>query len=320
MQKYEKKKAIESLCKKTVDFQSTPWYNEIQENTFSMFGKEMKRMDHTIQRVDPAILSVQGLGELPKDLLIPDSPLKTYCLLYAIGGSFEVLWEQNRVSVSESCAFLFLPGACYTVSSASKTLHLIDIRFKFFPQNTSITQKMMDAPAQAILFSDYEMLNTPTMLTLSPGSQRNLEDILWEYPKKPLFAQEICNLYLKATLLALIRDSVSSNESNLSEAAVKIMRYVHEHITESLQNDIAAKELSYHPNYINRVIKKATGMTFHKYVVDEKLHYAATLLLSTNDSITEIAYSLAFNTSSHFSNLFAEKYQCTPSEYRKRRF
>ena len=96
------------------------------------------------------------------------------------------------------------------------------------------------------------------------------------------------------------------------------MRYVHAHITENIQNDTIARELSYHPNYINRVIKKATGMTFHKYVVDEKLHYATSLLLSTNDSITDIAYSLSFNTSSHFSNLFAEKYHCTPSQYRKR--
>lgn len=277
-------------------------------------------MKITVQQITPSVLSAQGLQALPKDLQSTDTPRKNYCLLYAAGGSFEVLLEQRRILVSESSAFLFLPNQTYAIQADPKPLQLIDIRFTLSDKaaSDSSAPKVNNQTNGSISFSDYDTILSPLALTLAPQEKRALETILWELQKNFLFSQEIVDLYLKAVLLGLIRSAVEPSNPHSSDTAKRIMQYVHEHITEPLQNENAAKALSYHPNYINRVIKKATGMTFHKYVVDEKLSYAATLLLSTSSSITEIAYSLAFNTSSHFSNLFAEKYQCTPSQYRKR--
>ncbi len=287
-------------------------------------------MEFTVDKLNPSILSAQGLQNLPNDFCNPDFVPDSWCLLYAAGGSFEVLWDQKLFLVLENCAFLFSPGYAYTVQAPGKNLQLIDIRFEFYPADLRPTafepsdlpsvEALSEKSKKLLRFSDHEILDAPSLCTPSPQTKRLLEGILTEHRKQPLFSKEISDLYLKTVLLDLIRETIAPEDTGISDAATKIMRYVHMHITENLQNDVAARALSYHPNYINRVVKKATGMTFHKYVVDEKLHYAASLLLSTNDSITDIAYSLSFNTSSHFSNLFSEKYKCTPSQYRARHF
>ena len=269
-------------------------------------------MEWNLQQLEPSVLSAQGLQSLPKDLQSPEAPREHYRLLYTVGGSFEVQWEQKIFTVPENCAFLFLPNQLYFTQATQDTLQLIDIQFRL-SKKASQSRKPVD--------EDLELpLSTSTVFKPTAHIKRAIEAVLWEWQKSLLFSHEITDLYCKAILLGLLRTSVEEENALFSDTAEKIMQYVHEHITEGLQNEDAAKALSYHPNYINRVIKRATGMTFHKYVIDEKLTYATSLLLSTNNSITEIAYSLSFNTSSHFSNLFAEKYQCTPSQYRKRRF
>lgn len=280
-------------------------------------------MELTVQQITPNVLSAQGSKILPLDLQSPDSQIESYCLLYSAGGSFEVSWNAKSYVIPEGCAFLFFPKQSYFTKALTENLQLIDIRFDLSGSAAfgSAAQKALRHTEEALdilSISDHSATSAPLILKPSPQSKGALDAILWELQKGLLFSREIADLYLKAVLLGVIRTAIVPQIKNNSEATAKIMHYVSEHITENLQNDVAAKALSYHPNYINRVIKKATGKTFHKYVIDEKLHYAATLLLSTGDSITEIAYSLSFNTSSHFSNLFAEKYHCTPSQYRKK--
>lgn len=53
------------------------------------------------------------------------------------------------------------------------------------------------------------------------------------------------------------------------------------------------------------------------YLKEQKLLKAADLLMSTDLSISEICYEVGFSDSSHFSKLFKQKYQLTPSGFRR---
>ena len=50
-----------------------------------------------------------------------------------------------------------------------------------------------------------------------------------------------------------------------------------------------------------------------------RLQHAALDLVSTNDSITEIALRSGFSDSNYFKDAFKKKYGITPSAYRKTR-
>ena len=77
--------------------------------------------------------------------------------------------------------------------------------------------------------------------------------------------------------------------------------------------DIAA-ELHVSRDYLSQAFKKETGITLHRYIVDQKLEEAQHML-SQGKSLYEISYTLCFCNESHFIQLFKKKYHVTPAEY-----
>lgn len=69
-------------------------------------------------------------------------------------------------------------------------------------------------------------------------------------------------------------------------------------------------------NYLSDLLKKETGWNaqdmIHHYLIEE----AKNILLNTNNSVSEIAYSLGFEYPQYFSKLFKKKTGQTPIEYR----
>ncbi|MGA0555744.1 helix-turn-helix domain-containing protein [Larkinella sp. VNQ87] len=70
------------------------------------------------------------------------------------------------------------------------------------------------------------------------------------------------------------------------------------------------------PNYLSDLLKKETGMNaqdrIHYYLIEE----AKTLLLGTDKSVGELAFSLGFDYPQYFSRLFKSKTGVTPLEFR----
>jgi len=69
-------------------------------------------------------------------------------------------------------------------------------------------------------------------------------------------------------------------------------------------------------SYLSDLLKKETGMNaqdhIHYYLIEE----AKTVLLNSNNSVSEIAFSLGFEYPQYFSKLFKQKTGKTPIEYR----
>ena len=72
------------------------------------------------------------------------------------------------------------------------------------------------------------------------------------------------------------------------------------------------------PNYFGDLIKEITGRTAQEYIHDKITDRAKERLSATDDSIMDIATSLGFQTSQHFSRLFKKCAGLTPNEYRKK--
>ena len=83
-----------------------------------------------------------------------------------------------------------------------------------------------------------------------------------------------------------------------------ILAYIQLHISEPITRERLQEEFHFHPNYINRLIRRATGMSLHQYITEMRIHRAKELLTTSSLSIGEIAQSLCFYDSSHFSAVF----------------
>ncbi|MEO1625495.1 MAG: helix-turn-helix transcriptional regulator, partial [Bacteroidota bacterium] len=77
-----------------------------------------------------------------------------------------------------------------------------------------------------------------------------------------------------------------------------------------------AKQCHLSPNYLSDLLKKETGRTAKDHINDFLVEKAKNLLLSSNDSISGIAYTLGFNYPHYFSRLFKNKTGLTPQQYR----
>jgi YesN/AraC family two-component response regulator len=70
-------------------------------------------------------------------------------------------------------------------------------------------------------------------------------------------------------------------------------------------------------NYLSDLLKKETGRSAKDHVNDFIVNKAKNLLLSTGDSVSQIAYDLGFNYPHYFSRLFKSKTGLTPQKYRE---
>ena len=78
-----------------------------------------------------------------------------------------------------------------------------------------------------------------------------------------------------------------------------------------------AKDLGYSPYYLSRKFQQETGVSFHRYAMDEKIRYAKHLLVDTNLSIAQISDLINFCSQSYFGSLFRKEVGVSPKEYRQ---
>ena len=77
-----------------------------------------------------------------------------------------------------------------------------------------------------------------------------------------------------------------------------------------------ADKLCLSPNYFGDMLKKETGKTPQEYIQAKVIELAKERIANTEETVSEIAYSLGFQYPQHFCRLFKKRVGCTPSIYR----
>ncbi|MBO6536543.1 MAG: helix-turn-helix transcriptional regulator [Balneolaceae bacterium] len=77
-----------------------------------------------------------------------------------------------------------------------------------------------------------------------------------------------------------------------------------------------AHHLNVHTNHLNRALKEATGKTTSTLITERLLREAKTMLRNSTWNISEIAFSLGFKETTHFSNFFKKHLEQSPTEFR----
>jgi AraC family transcriptional regulator, transcriptional activator of pobA len=77
-----------------------------------------------------------------------------------------------------------------------------------------------------------------------------------------------------------------------------------------------ASGLNLSPNYLSDLLNKYTGKTTLEHIHLHLIDKAKSLLLSTEKSVSEIAYDLGFEHPSHFTKLFKSRTGTAPRDFR----
>jgi len=77
-----------------------------------------------------------------------------------------------------------------------------------------------------------------------------------------------------------------------------------------------AERLAVHVNHLNKVLKETSGKTTTDIIASRVAQEAKILLKQTNWNVSEIAYSLGFEETAHFSNFFKKQTAASPAAFR----
>lgn len=123
------------------------------------------------------------------------------------------------------------------------------------------------------------------------------------------------------SLLYLYRDkNTYSNHAdfdNITNKVYSITAYIHSHFTENISLESISREFFISSFYLSHQFKRITGFTLTDYVQLTRVRNAQTLLLSTENSIADIAFQSGFSSFSQFNRAFNKFMHQAPSAFRK---
>jgi len=136
--------------------------------------------------------------------------------------------------------------------------------------------------------------------------------------------QEYIDALSNALLLQICHQLTSSTVHDNVNTTSTRFHYVQESISfiqHNLSKAITAKEISahvgLHQSYFRYIFQQVTGFSLHQYVMQARLDLAKEQLINTPISIAEIASQTGFSSQSHMAKNFKDRFDVTPTMFRK---
>lgn len=98
-----------------------------------------------------------------------------------------------------------------------------------------------------------------------------------------------------------------------------ICSFIDDHCTEALSLEQVSKMMNFSKYHFSRLFKEFTGESFYRYVNIKRIQYAERLLVHQSTSVTDIALTCGYSTTSAFIRMFKQINGCTPRDFRERR-
>jgi len=98
----------------------------------------------------------------------------------------------------------------------------------------------------------------------------------------------------------------------------EVGRYLRQHLNEPVSIDDLADDIDISPSHLRHLFKQEMGVSLGHYIRRSKCIYAASLIDTTNRSMSQIAQACGFTTLSAFSRSFTREMGSSPAAYRQR--
>lgn len=198
------------------------------------------------------------------------------------------------------------------------TYHLSESeRIKLF--NIAFTRNNISEDILSIL------LKNPITLqgTLDEDTTMDLEHLftlLFKEFQRPSDNFNFIQRSLLESIITIALDHIpQDDESNIknSKTINNLLFHIEkEFLNPSLSLVNIADTLKITQNYLGKLIRDYTGLSFNQYVNQKRLKYAANLLKNDSITIQEASENSGFSSTSYFIKLFKSEYGMTPNEYK----
>jgi AraC-like DNA-binding protein/mannose-6-phosphate isomerase-like protein (cupin superfamily) len=138
--------------------------------------------------------------------------------------------------------------------------------------------------------------------------------------QKSPYTSCVCNM-IASTLITIYYDIFKDSSKIKAQKKSSFIRDIIIYINENYSKHISLKKLSeqFHISsyHISHEFKKIYGISPINYVIERRLSDAKWLLINTQDSLISIANKVGYENPNHFTNLFMERTNYSPLQYRE---
>lgn len=243
---------------------------------------------------------------------------------FVLSGNGKFITENGNYDLTENTLIYYPCGIKYNIkSSKTNPLNFITVNFDFTNTLCEISKTL--SPVKPCDFNPLNMRSTHLEVSEIFSKEFMIKNAL-VIKNDLLSLAEIFkqnkeySFYLGHALLRCVILKIAiqlSTPKKLNPTVDNAIDYIENNYHKQLSGKIIAKSLGYHPYYISALFKKHLGKTLSHYLLETKLNHALEMLLHTNKSILEIAYSCGFQNANHFSCKFKLIYGTSPTTWRK---
>lgn len=227
---------------------------------------------------------------------------------------FEIIWvkqgsgthqvDLNKIKIVKNSICGISPGQLHLIK---ETQDLKGVSISFSMDFVGLLEHNYDLIYNTGIFSSFSQ---SSIVHQCSGEEmiEVVDRMIKEFDNYFLLRTEILRGYLQIFLIYLARQnkntthqSVQLNHIRLVNKFLKLLD--ENYTTKKLVGDYA-NELCITPNYMNEIVKKATGIPASEHIKKRIILEAKRQALYTNASMKEIAFSLGFTDPSHFSKFF----------------
>lgn len=126
---------------------------------------------------------------------------------------------------------------------------------------------------------------------------------------------------VKAHALCLMSEAVTALATGLDDVSDPRVQRAKAIMTEDLSISVRSWQIAAHlgvsESWLKQLFVRDTGLTMADWLQQERIHRARELLVSTANSITDIAFEVGFSSSQYFATVFKDIVGTTPTQFRK---
>lgn len=275
--------------------------------------------NRSVRQTEKMIDRIYAEGEVKKaGYVMPSHHCHPYFELFYIESGACRFFIENNLHDMHSGDFLLIPPQMlhYTRYSFGDCKRSI-VFFREDDVRESVKQLL---PQQTDFFSEMRIFQVPE------AHREQIAALLLRMVKEEKIGDKRSSLMLQTLLQELFLlcsrecrfpQDMPVHIHTTDQQIVQAAQFISSHYPESITMADIAKAAGYSPNYLSRKFREAAGIGVHEYLVFIRLQHAALELITTDDSITEIALRCGFSDSNYFKDAFKKRYGVTPRAYRK---
>ena len=232
--------------------------------------------------------------------------LQEYQLLYIVKGRGEFANQTTSYDIVKGTLVLLRPGVWHSYKP-SKNEGWTEYFIGF-------SGEIADKAIEKLFAEDEQIFNVGLKQEMVDLYQRAIEVAAED---RPSAQQLLCGIvmHLLGNLSYIAHSAITADRMDqIIEQAKAIMQ---EKASQNIDLDMLAEQLNVSYSWFRKVFREYTGYPPAKYFMLVKLRRAQYLLVNTQESIKEIAFSLGFKSTEHFYTTFKRVTGYTPNVYRR---